>query len=161
MIARAGQAALAAALVLTGAPLAAQETSQEALFTVLARQGCTVSEREMPDLLGPEGFDFAFVSETLTRMLVDGTASTDAQGRLHVPAEFCPPAQPQPSPKASVLALFAENGCTLEERALRDSLPDLSDAALRAVLYPYHDGGALTVRGRSATLSDAACQPTE
>jgi hypothetical protein len=153
--------ALAAALALASAPVAAQETSAEALYTVLARQGCTVAERELPDLLGPEGFDFAFVSETLTQLLVEGRASTDARGRLHLPADLCPPAQPVASPRQEVLALFARNDCEMDERRLRAALPDLSDAALRAVLYPLHDSGVLTVRGRSATLAAAACQPTE
>lgn len=153
---------LSAALALPlAAPVAAQETSEAALFTVLANRGCSIAEREMSDVLGPLGFDFDFVSDTLTRLVLDEEASVNADNELHLPASVCPPAKPAPSPRDVVLQAFADAECTLSEDALRDAAPDLSDAALFAVLKPYHDAGNLRVSGGRATLRDAVCPKTE
>jgi hypothetical protein len=152
-------AALFAPLTVT--PVAAQEKSEAALFTALAARGCSIAEREMSDVLGPMGFDFAFVSDTLTRLLLEEEASVNADNELHLPASVCPPASPAPSPRDLVLQAFAKNGCALTETGLREAAPGLSDAALLAVLKPYHDAGDLSVSRGRATLGTAACTKTE
>lgn len=156
IITLAGLASLALPL-----PLAAQETSEAALFTVLAREGCIVSERGMNEVLAPEGFDFRFVSDTLTQLLADGEASMNADNEMHLPASVCPPAEPAPSPRDVLLRTFAENDCSVDEALLAELAPDLSDAAKVAVLLPMFEDGTLTVTGRTATLAEDACTPTE
>ena len=139
----------------------AQEKSTDALFTVLAEEGCIVSERGMNEVLAPEGFDFRFVSDTLTALLADGEASMNADNEMHLPASVCPPATPTPSPRDVVLKAFSDNDCTIDEARLADLAPDLSNAAKIAVLRPMIEDGTLTVSRKTATLASDACTPIE
>ncbi len=63
----------------------------EALFAALAKYGCRVAPRDAARLLAPMGFERDFVSRTITQLVLDGRASEDAQGVIHIAESLCPP----------------------------------------------------------------------
>ncbi|MBJ3763523.1 hypothetical protein ILP92_12275 [Maribius pontilimi] len=139
-------------------PVLAEQT-EVALYTVLARQGCSVGPHEVADTFAPEGFTPEFVRDTLTGLLIDGTATEDAVGRLSVPPSLCPPDTAAATPKQQFLGEFAANDCALHASDLDAVMGrlGLSRAQLQAIATPLYDAGAIEVRGRRATLSDTLC----
>jgi|GEM_PF-6512185 len=152
---------LCIAALACGLPMAAAaEQTEEALFAVLAERGCSVGPQEVADTFGPEGFTPEFVRETLTGLLLDGTATEDAMGRLSVPPSLCPPEGTAMTPKDQLVAEFARNDCTLDARQVPDitAKTGLAEAQLQAIIQPLYDSGAVSVVGRRAILTDRLCR---
>ncbi|WP_102108183.1 hypothetical protein [Oceaniglobus roseus] len=152
----------AATLLLLLPAMAGAGQSREALYTVLAAHDCSIAPGRVADVFSPQGFTPEFVRSTLTELMLDGTASQNAAGVLSLPISLCPPEKPVPSPRDEVIARFRDNGCSFSNDDVPELLSslDLSDAQLRAIVYPLHDAGDLTVSGHVATLSPALCGAT-
>lgn len=143
----------AAILALLPAVAGAQDDQdREALYTALAMNRCAVTEDETAAVFGSQGFDPEFVRQELGRMVLDETAFLEAGYVLRVKAEYCPPAEPAPTPAQSFRQAIGDNGCSIKERQARALGIDTD--LMRPVVLAWLESGAASVEWDTLTLKD-------
>ena len=140
-------------LMLLPAVAGAQDgAGREALYTALAMNECAVTEDQTSAVFGSQGFDPEYVRHELGRMLLDETAFLEGGRVLRVKADYCPPANPAPTPAQSFRQAIVENGCSMEDGEARSLGFDAR--LMRPVVQSWLEGGSASVEGDTLTLKD-------